>query len=56
MTNPIFNEYLLELNVYMVAGKTNIILFLDNAPVHIVDEDTCSRLTSVSIQLPLKLN
>jgi len=51
MTNPIFNEYLLDLNAYMASQNRKILLFLDNAPVHIVDEETrSSRLTHVKIQ------
>ena len=46
-TNPIFNEYLMDLNAYMASQKRKIILFLYNAPVHIIDEETSSRLTHV---------
>jgi hypothetical protein len=39
MTNPIFNEYLLDLNAYIASQNRKILLFLDNTPVHIVDEE-----------------
>ena len=49
MTNPIFNEYLLDLNAYMASQNRKILLFLDNAPMHIVDEEKSLRLTHVNI-------
>jgi len=36
MTNTIFNEYLIELNECMRKQGRKILLFLDNAPVHII--------------------
>jgi len=56
MTNPIFNEYLLDLNAYMASQNRKILLFLD-APFHIVDEETSSRLTTCKDSIfPSKLN
>jgi hypothetical protein len=49
MTNTIFNKYLLNLNDYMCSRRRKIILFIDNAPVHIIDEDTNSRLSHVKV-------
>ncbi len=40
MTNLIFNRYLKELDEYFKRKRRNIVLFLDNALVHIVDEAT----------------
>ena len=40
----------MDLNAYMASQNRKILLFLDNAPVHIVDEETSSRLTHVKIQ------
>jgi hypothetical protein len=40
MTNPIFNQYLKELDEYFKRKVHKIVFFLDNAPVHIVDEAT----------------
>jgi len=48
MTNPIFNQYLKELDEYFKRKGHKIVLFLDNAPVHIVDEAT--NLTNVELQ------
>ncbi len=45
MTNLIFNQYLKELDEYFKRKGRKIVFFLDNAPVHIVDEAT--NLTSV---------
>jgi hypothetical protein len=47
MTNPIFNQYLKELDEYFKKKRCKIVLFLDNAPVHIVDEAT--NLTNVEL-------
>jgi len=49
MTNPIFNEYLIILNSIMKAKDQNILLFMDNAPVHIIDADTMAKLTNVKV-------
>jgi len=38
--NPIFNQYLKELDEYFKRKGHKIVFFLDNAPVHIVDEAT----------------
>jgi hypothetical protein len=40
MTNPIFNQYLKELDEYFKRKGRKIMFFLDNTPVHIVDEAT----------------
>jgi hypothetical protein len=40
MTNPIFNQYMKELDEYFKRKGRKIVFFLDNAPVHIVDEAT----------------
>ena len=51
VTNPIFNEYLLDLNAHKISQNRKIILFLDNVPVHIViDEGASSRLIHVKVQ------
>jgi len=36
MTNPLFNEYLLDLNALMKKQGRKVLLFIDNAPVHII--------------------
>ncbi len=38
MTNLIFNQYLKELDEYFKRKGRKIVFFLDNAPMHIVDE------------------
>jgi hypothetical protein len=48
MTNPIFNQYLKELDGYFKRRDRKIVLFLDNAPVHIVDKATI--LTNVELR------
>jgi hypothetical protein len=48
MTNPIFNQYLKELDEYFKRKGRKIVLFLDNAPMHIVDEAT--NLTNVELR------
>ncbi|KAL2612614.1 hypothetical protein R1flu_024306 [Riccia fluitans] len=40
MITPIFNQYLKELDVYFKRKGQKVLIFLDNAPVHIVDEAT----------------
>jgi hypothetical protein len=40
MTNLIFNQYLKKLHEYFKRKGHKIVFFLDNAPVHIVDEAT----------------
>jgi hypothetical protein len=40
MTNPIFNQYLKELDEYFKKKGRKIVFFLDNALLHIVDEAT----------------
>jgi hypothetical protein len=47
MTNLIFNQYLKELDEYFKRKGRKIVLFLNNAPVHIVDEAT--NLTNVEL-------
>ena len=53
MTNPIFNEYLLDLNALMKKQGRKVLLFIDNAPVHIIDTDTLCQLDSVKVISPL---
>jgi hypothetical protein len=48
MTNPIFNQYLKELDEYFKIKGRKIMFFLDNAPMHIVDEAT--NLTNVELR------
>jgi hypothetical protein len=48
MTNPIFNQYLKELDEYFKRKGCKIVFFLDNAPMHIVDEAT--NLTNVELR------
>jgi hypothetical protein len=48
MTNPIFNQYLKELDEYFKKKGHNIVFFLDNVLVHIVDEAT--NLTNVELR------
>ena len=50
MTNSLFNKYLLNLNRLFELQDRKILLLLDNAPVHIVDEATESCLTHVKLQ------
>jgi hypothetical protein len=40
MMNPIFNQYLKELDEYFKRKGRKIVFFLDNAPMHFVDEAT----------------
>jgi hypothetical protein len=47
MTNPIFNQYVKELDEYFKRKRRKIVFFLDNAPMHIVDEAT--NLTNVEL-------
>jgi len=47
MTNPIFNQYLKKLHEYFERKGRKIVLFLDNAPMHIVDE--AINLTNVEL-------
>ena len=49
MTNPLFNEYLIDVNERMKRQGRKIILFIDNAPVHIIDSDTQASLDSVKV-------
>lgn len=49
MTNPLFNNFLLDLNQQMKNQRRKILLFIDNAPVHIIDSDTQSRIDSVKV-------
>ena len=46
MTSSLFQEYLRELNKQMREQKRNILLLVDNAPSHIMDEE----LTNVKIK------
>ncbi len=48
MTNLIFNQYLKELDEYFKRKGRKIVFFLDNAPMHIVDEAT--NLTNVELR------
>ncbi len=48
MMNPIFNQYLKELDEYFKRKRRKTVLFLDNAPVHIVDEAT--NFTNVELR------
>jgi hypothetical protein len=48
MTNLIFNQYLKELNEYFKRKGRKIVLFLDNTPLHIIDEAT--NLTNVELR------
>jgi hypothetical protein len=48
MTNSIFNQYLKELDEYFKRKGHKIVLFLDNAQAHIVDEAT--NLTNVELR------
>lgn len=50
MTNLLFNKYLLDLNQRFQRQDRSVLLFLDNAPVHIVDEATNDLLTHVKLQ------
>ena len=47
MTNPLFNIYLKGMDDFFKHEGRKILLFLDNAPVHIVDEAT--KLTNVEL-------
>ena len=47
MTNPLFNIYLKDIDEFFKHQGHKILLFLDNAPVHIVDETT--KLTNVEL-------
>ena len=49
-TSQVAKHGLLDLNAYMASQKSKILLFFDNAPVHIVDEATNSRLTYAKVQ------
>ena len=48
MTNPIFNQYLKDLDEHFKRNGRKILLFVDNAPVHIVDEKTV--LTNLEVR------
>lgn len=50
MTTELFNHYLLKLNNDMKAQKREILLFIDNAPVHKVPEVTKRKLSHVKVQ------
>lgn len=47
MTNPLFNIYLKDLYKFFKRQDQKILLFLDNAPVHIVDKAT--KLTNIEL-------
>jgi len=47
MQVSIWNEYLKKLNVQMQSQNRKILLLVDNAPVHIINED--NNLTNVTI-------
>ena len=40
MTNTIYNQYFNDLNCQMVRSNKCILLFVDNAPVHIISNKT----------------
>jgi len=48
MTNNIFNIYLENLDKYFIKQKRKILLFLDNAPVHILNSDV--QLKNIKLQ------
>ena len=48
MTTNIFNAYLTEINEYFSKRNRKILLFIDNAPVHIID--AASILTHVEVK------
>ncbi len=48
MMNSIFNQYMKELDEYFKRKGRKIVFFLDNVPVHIVDEAT--NLTNVELR------
>jgi hypothetical protein len=48
MMNSIFNQYLKELDEYFKRIGHKIVFFLDNTPMHIVDEAT--NLTNVELR------
>ena len=48
MTTNIFNAYFIEINAYFRKLKRKILIFFDNAPVHIIDVGTC--LTHVNVK------
>jgi hypothetical protein len=48
MTNLIFNQYLKELDEYFKRKGCKIVFFLDNTPVHIVDE--AANLANVELR------
>ena len=50
MTIPLFNKYLLNLNRFLKIRNRKILLFIDNAPVHILDDETAATLTHVKLQ------
>jgi hypothetical protein len=50
MQVSIFNEILLTLNKNMKEQNRNILLLIDNAPVHIVLEETVEKLDSVKVE------
>jgi len=49
MTNQIFNDFLLYINTKMNRSNRKILLFVDNAPVHIVDNQTKAKLGNVDV-------
>ncbi len=49
MMNPIFNQYLKELDEYFKRKGCKIVFFLDKDPMHIVDEAT--NLMNVKLRI-----
>jgi hypothetical protein len=51
MTTDLFNMYVLDLNDQMAKKQRNILLFVDNAPVHVLDKDTEDLLTNIKLKM-----
>ena len=50
MQVSIFNEILLKLNEKMKQRRRKIILLLDNAPVHLILDETKEKLDSIDVK------
>ena len=50
MTTDLYNMWMLTLNNNMVRQNRNILLFVDNAPVHVLDYSTEQLLTNVQVE------
>jgi len=48
MTTTLFNSYLRELDDYFKKRNRKILLFLDNAPVHLIDPE--NKLTNIKLK------